>query len=180
MEDVKNLIRSRRDLADAVCITGGEPTLHEDLPDFIKEFKNRGSLVKLDTNGSNPEMLGNLLKENLLDYVAMDIKAPWEKYREIAGGVFRIDKIKKSATIILNSGIAHEFRSTVAFGLHSAEDIVEMARQVKGADRFFIQRFKPAEKLVDDRFVVVGKFTLKDLNDIKARIKDWFKICAVR
>jgi pyruvate formate lyase activating enzyme len=179
MNDVWGLIKSRKDLADAVCITGGEPTLHSDLPEFIKKLRDIGLLVKLDTNGTNPEMLAKLLDQKILDYVAMDIKSPWAKYKGIVGTV-AVEKIRKSATMILNSHIDHEFRATVVPELHSVEDIIEMAQQIKGADKFYIQRFKPVEQLVDENFIPAGKFMLKELNEIRNQIKSWFKICGVR
>ena len=139
-----------------------------------------GLAVKLDTNGTHPNVLERLLAQDLVDYVAMDIKAPWAKYGNIVTNKVDLEKIKKSVIIIKSSGLGHEFRSTVIPGLHTASDIVAMARQVKGADKFFIQRFVSASKLVNDDWRDTNNFTYRELNQIKNKIKDWFKVCAVR
>ena len=149
MDDVLSFLGKRKKLIDAVCITGGEPTVQGGLKSFIKKVKELGFLVKLDTNGSRPEVLEKLLAENLLDYIAMDIKASWDKYPQIICRKVDLDNFKKSVTIILKSGLPHEFRSTVLPALHSREDIVAMAKQVKGADKYFLQQFQSAKKLVN-------------------------------
>ncbi|MFH0814594.1 MAG: anaerobic ribonucleoside-triphosphate reductase activating protein [Candidatus Falkowbacteria bacterium] len=178
--DIWDLIKARQHLIDAVCITGGEPTLQKDLLKFIKKIKERGLLVKLDTNGTNPGVLEQLLAEKAVDYFAMDIKAPWQKYSKIIGATVDMSAVKKSAIIILNSGVEHEFRATVLSELHSSNDIVEMAKQVKGANKFFIQRFKPTDRIIDPSLLNTPRLTLKELNDIKAQIKGWFKTCGIR
>ncbi|MBI5254766.1 anaerobic ribonucleoside-triphosphate reductase activating protein [Candidatus Falkowbacteria bacterium] len=178
--DIWDLIKARQHLIDAVCLTGGEPTLQKDLLNFIKKLKARGLLVKLDTNGTNPDAIEQLLTEKMVDYFAMDIKAPWKKYAQVVGNAVDMAKVKKSAIIILNSGVEHEFRATVLAALHCSNDIVEMARQVKGANKFFIQRFKRVDKIIDPTLLNTPRLTLKELNDIKTQIKGWFKICGIR
>jgi len=179
-QEVFNLIKSRGHLLDAVCLTGGEPCLQKDLLKFIKKLKALGLAVKLDTNGTMPNVLEDLLKHDLIDYFAMDIKAPWQKYAQVTTHRASVEKIKKSAIIIKSSGLTHEFRSTVVPGLHTAQDVVTMARQVKGADKFFIQRFVSAPRLVNDDWQDTKNFTYQELNQIKNKIKDWFKVCSVR
>lgn len=179
-KDILSFLRNRKKLLSAVCITGGEPTNQSDLVGFIKKLKHLGYLVKLDTNGNRPELLERLIKNKLVDYLAMDIKAPWRKYEKIIGRKSNLEKIKKSVTIIKKSGLPHEFRSTVLPSLHTPKDIVAMARQVKGADKFFLQQFQTAQNLVNDDFVGANTYTKKELNEIIQEFKDWFRVCKVR
>jgi pyruvate formate lyase activating enzyme len=180
VDDVLSFLKGRRKLIDAVCITGGEPTVQSGLKSFIKKVKEMGFLVKLDTNGSHPEVVEKLLAEKLLDYIAMDIKSTWKKYSKVTCRKLDLDNFKKSVTIIKESGLPHEFRSTVLPALHSPEDILEMAKQVKGADKYFLQQFLAAKKLVNPSFVVEATYTKKELNEILQGFKDWFNVCKVR
>lgn len=143
--------RRNRDFLDGVCITGGEPTLQEDLPRLCRRIKSLGLKVKLDTNGSNPQMLRKLIKEGLLDYIAMDIKAPLGKYPALTAVEGEtIDKVRESIHIIISSGVEHEFRTTVIKEKHSQEDIGAIAREVKDAQCFVLQRFVPQEVMEED------------------------------
>ncbi len=179
-EEVFNFLRSRRKLLDALCVTGGEPTLHKELPEFLARVKELGLLVKLDTNGTNPAMLKKLISKNLIDYIAMDIKAPWDKYSEVVGKSVNLEKLQESVKIIIESGLPHEFRSTVLPRLHTAKDILAMAKQVKGGRAYFIQQFRPAEKMVNPEYTEEKKFTLKDLEEIRRTLKEWFEVSGVR
>lgn len=136
-------------LLDGVVVSGGEPTIHPDLPELIRWLGSFKLAVKLDTNGSNPEMLRLLLEENLLDYVAMDLKAPLdgESYRR-ATGADCVEKVRESAEILMSSSIPYEFRTTLVPGLLGPEDVVRMVKQVKGARKYALQQFKPAQELV--------------------------------
>ncbi len=151
-EDFFKFLNSRKGLIEGVCITGGEPTLHHDLAEFISQIKSLGFLVKLDSNGTNPQVLADLLSKKLIDYIAMDIKAPLERYQEVVGRPTDTDKIKRSIELIKSSGIEYEFRSTVVEGLHSYDDLVAMAKLVMGAKRYFFQRFVAGPKLLDENF----------------------------
>ena len=141
-EPVLEYLEKRAGLLSAVTISGGEPTLQQNLEAFILRVKTFDYQVKLDTNGTKPQVLLSLLAKNLLDYVAMDVKAPAYKYDEITGGTADFDCIRKSITVIRNSGISHEFRLTFAPQL-SQEDALETARLVKGCDRFYLQQYRP-------------------------------------
>lgn len=144
---ILNYLGENSDFLDGVCITGGEPTLQKDISAFCKKIKSLGLKVKLDTNGSNPGVLEKLIRERCVDYVAMDLKAPLvkEKYAGVAGvslnGAF--DDIKRSVKIIMGSGVDHEFRTTVVPGVHTKGDIEDMARSIKGARRYHLQKFQP-------------------------------------
>lgn len=135
----------RAGFLDAVAITGGEPTLQADLPDFIRRVREKGYLVKLDTNGTNPSMLAELLREELIDYVAMDVKAPPHRYERVSGVQTDLAAIDASISLILASSAAHEFRTTAAPQL-DAEDIVAIAHWIQGANRYVLQQYRrPAQ-----------------------------------
>lgn len=162
IEEIENFIQNRKDFIDGVVITGGEPTIHPWLPDLIKRFKDLGILVKLDTNGTNPEMLEQLVTgkqdSRPVDYVAMDLKAPLNsKYHEAAGLKVNLEKIRKSIKIIMDSGIDYEFRTTVVPTLHEDKDIEEMAKAIAGAKKFVLQQFVPDHTL-DERLRVIAPY----------------------
>ncbi|HDI02927.1 MAG TPA: anaerobic ribonucleoside-triphosphate reductase activating protein, partial [Candidatus Pacearchaeota archaeon] len=131
IEKVKTFLEERKQFLDAVTITGGEPTIHGELPDFCRMIKKLGYLVKLDTNGSNPKMIKKLLENQLVDYIAMDIKAPWEKYQKIVGNNVNVDAIRESYRIIRSSFLPHEFRTTVHSRLLKLSDIETIIEEVK-------------------------------------------------
>ena len=135
-------LEERKELLDAVVISGGEPTLQEDLPSFIRKIKNTGLLVKLDTNGTNPEMLEQLMKEKLVDYVAMDIKQTMDKYEKIVQVPVKIDKIRRSINLLIKGDVEYEFRTTLAPGISNA-DVEEMAKEITGANAYYIQKYTP-------------------------------------
>jgi len=178
-EDILNFLKSRVGKIEAVCVTGGEPTLHSDLKDFLKEIKDLGFLIKLDTNGTNPLMLEEVLKEKLVDYVAMDIKAPLneESYMRVVGVGVDISKIKKSIELI--KGLDnYEFRTTVELGLKE-EDILQIASDLGFAKRYFLQEFK-SDYTLDEKYVNMKGLDKKELELIKEKIKDKFEQVNVR
>ena len=144
MDDVEliRFLESRKGLIDGVAITGGEPCLHKDLPEFIREIRAVGYPVKLDTNGYHPALLESILKENLVEYVAMDVKNSPQKY-PLTCGVESVDMdvIKQSISLLMHSGIAYEFRTTVIDELHEEADFHDIGKLIEGADRYFLQRF---------------------------------------
>lgn len=139
---VLEYLEKRAGLLSAVVISGGEPTLQQNLDAFILRVRELGYLVKLDTNGSKPGVLAQLIAKGLLDYVAMDVKAPLERYETIARTAVDLDAIRKSIAILRNSSIKHEFRLTFAPQL-SCEDALEASRLVKGCEKFFLQQYRP-------------------------------------
>lgn len=144
-----DFLKNRKGKLDGVVITGGEPTLQNGLLDFIKEIKYLKFLVKLDTNGTNPKFLEELLNLNLLDYVAMDIKAPLDKYKKITNVDFDIQKIKDSINLIKSSKIDYEFRTTVIKSQLSFEDFKNIGLLLKGTRKYYLQKFL-ASKLLDE------------------------------
>lgn len=147
-EDVFSFLRKRRNVLGGVCITGGEPTLQEDLPEFISQIRQLGYAVKLDTNGYRPEVLGKLIEDGLLDYVAMDIKNCEEKYELTAGVGIKLDPVKESVDILKNSGIDYEFRTTVVKEFHDREDICRIGEWIKGCRRYYLQQFVESENII--------------------------------
>jgi len=164
---IKKHLLENKGLIDGVVLLGGEPTIHNDLPDLAKNIKALDIPVKLDTNGSNPDMIQYLLDNNLIDYVAMDIKAPLnEKYSKVTGVAIDLEKIKRSIDLLINSNIDYEFRSTILPSLHSRTDVIEMAKSIKGAKRYFLQQFKKG-KTLNPKFENAKQFTKKEFESIK-------------
>ena len=152
-----SFLKKRQGLLDGVCISGGEPTLQKDLAEFIGKIKAMDYAVKLDTNGSQPEVLRKLISQNLLDYVAMDIKNSPAKYSLTCGREVDMVPIKESVSIIKESGIDHEFRTTTVRELHNAEDFAEIAEWIKGDSRYFLQHFEDSGNLIGDNLSAFSK-----------------------
>ena len=144
-----DFLESRKKLLEAICITGGEPTIHNDLVDFIGKIKEKGFLVKLDTNGSRPKVLAELFQKNLLDFVAMDIKSSLKKYRQAVNRQVKQQDILKSIDLIKNSGKEYEFRTTVVPGLVNKKDIKKIGQLLNGAKLFVLQQFEIGKNLND-------------------------------
>ncbi|MDD5144978.1 MAG: anaerobic ribonucleoside-triphosphate reductase activating protein [Candidatus Pacebacteria bacterium] len=174
-----NFLKERQGLLQGVVICGGEPTLNKDLPEFIDAIKKLGFAVKLDTNGSNPSVLKDLLKRELVDYMAMDIKAPKEKYSELIGREVDIEKIEKSIGILKEGRIGYEFRVTVVPTLHSKEDVLKIAKWLAGAKKIFLQNFRP-EKTLDPRFEKIRPYSKEFFLELKKEISPFFEVCELR
>lgn len=182
-----DFLGARRGLLDGVCITGGEPTLYPELLDFIKKIKMLGFFVKLDTNGTNPEMIKAFLAENLIDYIAMDIKqVPSSKfqvlslYEKVVGVSVNLEDIGKSIKIIMESGLDYEFRTTVVPGLHNKENIIKIAEFIKGAKKYYLQQFRAGEKILAPEFREIKSYPPEFFKELHKKIKDNFEICEVR
>jgi pyruvate formate lyase activating enzyme len=148
-EDILSRLHSLRTWIDGVCLTGGEPTLHTDLPLLVREIKQHRFLVKLDTNGSNPQMLENLIQGGEIDFVSMDVKAPLDpfRYSRSVGLPVKLEPILESIEILKRGKVGYEFRMTVVPGLHQEEDIRMLGDQLKGGQRFILQNFNPENPL---------------------------------
>lgn len=160
-----DFLKSRQNKLDGVVITGGEPTLHPDLPEFIKKIKALGFLVKLDTNGTNPVILDSLIKDRLIDYIAMDIKSDKNNYKRTVGVDFDFNKIEESVKIIINSGLPHEFRTTCVPEFHNNEIILNMAGIIKGAQKWYLQSFKSDTDLVENKLRGRQSFSNKQMEE---------------
>jgi len=182
-KDFFAFLKKRKKVLEAVTITGGEPTLYKDLPKSLKKVKGLGFLVKLDTNGTNPKMLKELIGKKLVDYIAMDIKAPLKKYKKVVGKSVDIKNIKKSIEMIKRSEIRdldYEFRSTVLPKLHTREDVKEMAKLIKGAKRYFLQNFIFQNKLLNSKFKKEKGFSSKELEKLRKECEELVEECGVR
>ncbi|MBI5022746.1 MAG: anaerobic ribonucleoside-triphosphate reductase activating protein [Candidatus Magasanikbacteria bacterium] len=179
-KEVLDFLKSRRGLLEGVVITGGEPTLQPDLPEFIRKIKALEFLIKIDTNGTNPAMIAALNQEKLVDFWAMDIKAPLTKYEKITECPVNLEAIKQSIDLIKNSKVDYEFRSTVIHGWHTLEDIAEMARMIDGAKIFVLQKFIPRENLVSADFLNQTSLSDTDLQQAAKECEKWVKKCAIR
>ena len=149
-EKVFDLLKKRKGVLEGVCITGGEPTLWKGLWDFAREIKAMGYSVKLDTNGTNPELMHKLILAGVVDYVAMDIKNCPDKYAETIGVKgFNIQPVKDSVRLLLQGTAGYEFRTTVVKGMHTPQDIVEIGKWIQGAEKYFIQPYRDSDLVID-------------------------------
>ena len=172
-KDILKFLTTRRGKLDAVTLTGGEPTLHEDLIPFIQKIRNLGFAVKLDSNGSQPDVLASMIQKKLLDFIALDVKAPIEKYQSVVQAPVDIDTIRESIQLALKAKIQHEFRTTVVASLLTQKDILAIVREISGAKRYALQKFQPARTLnkkyiqektySDEEFLKIKKQLEKDV-----------------
>lgn len=178
-KELFQFLKERKGLLEGVVICGGEPTIHKQLPSFVKKIKRLGYLVKLDTNGSNPQMIKEMIDKKLIDYVAMDIKLPKERYPEIYAQKVKIEDIEKSIKILKEGNIDYEFRSTIVPSIHSKKDIIEMAKWIRGAKKYYLQTFRP-EKTIDPQFEKIKPYPREFLLEIQKAISPFFETCRVR
>ena len=152
-EEFFSFLGKRRGLLDGVAVTGGEPTLQKDLPDFLRRVKELGFAAKLDTNGTHPAMLRAILDAGLADYVAMDIKAGRDNYPAVTGTLRPgLEAVEESAALLRSSGVDHEFRTTVVRELHTDEDFLDIAAWLAGEERYFLQAFKDSGDILAGGF----------------------------
>jgi pyruvate formate lyase activating enzyme len=144
-ENVENQLKKQKGWIDGICVTGGEPTLHSNFPELCSRLKKMGYLVKVDTNGTNPTMLKELVERGLVEYVAMDIKAPLtvKKYSKATGvkGEKLLEKVRESVNFLLRSDLDYEFRTTVVPSLHDMDDIRQICLSLRGCRKYVLQRF---------------------------------------
>ncbi len=177
-KEIFEFLKNRKGKIEAVVITGGEPILQEDLIEFIKKIKDMGFLVKLDSNGSNPKIIKKLIEQKLVDYFAMDIKAPLEKYKEITNSDIDPKKIKESINLIMNSKSDYEFRTTITKQLNK-EDIIKIAKLIKGAKCYVLQQFVPSKHL-DPEFKNIEPYSKQQLEKFKKELQFFFKTIKLR
>ncbi len=164
-EEVLGFLRYRTSLLDGVVITGGEPTIHVDLPEFLLEIRSLGFDVKLDTNGSRPKMIAGLILKDLVDYIAMDVKAPLDKYPQLAGTEVKTGKVLESIEIIAGCGMEHEFRTTAVSPLLDKRDIMKIKTLIPPESRHILQHFRPEKALSPElRSPVPGRDDFHELS----------------
>ena len=176
---IYEFLKKRQRLLDGVVISGGEPTLQPDIVETIKQIRDLGFSVKLDTNGSCPETLKNLIEKRLIDYIAMDIKGPLEHYQKFTAVAVDVVKIKESIALIMNSGMEYEFRSTLVPELHHENEIRAMVETIQGAQCYVLQNFSRRECL-DSRFRKMNNFSPEQMARFQAIAKNGVKSCLVR
>jgi pyruvate formate lyase activating enzyme len=169
-ENALSFLDKRQGKLEAVTVTGGEPTLQPDLAKFLKELKKRGYLTKLDTNGSKPDILEKVIRKRLVDYLAMDIKGPLDKYQQIASVKVDTSKIKRSIELIMASGIKYEFRTTVDRSQLGLQDLVSVAKLIKQARLYVLQSFIPRRTLVGSMHSEMS-YTPEEFSTIRASLE---------
>jgi len=179
IEEIFKLLKERKNLLDGVVITGGEPTLHDDLLDVMARIKKLGYLIKLDSNGTRPEMLKEAVKRGLVDYIAMDIKAPLESYSQQVARPVDIDAIKESIKFIMNCGVDYEFRTTIVKSLLSEDDVEKIVKSIKGAKKYYLQKFIPT-KILNPQLKKKMSYTNEEFEALRARVAPLVKYCGTR
>lgn len=175
----EKFLKKRLDRLDGVIFSGGEPTLQEDLADCLESVKALGLEVKLETNGTMPDVIRDLLGANLLDAVAMDVKAPLPNYRSVVGARVDVERIRNCIWLIKQSGIAHEFKTTVVPGLHTTRELKAISEMIHGADRYVVQDFISQNPL---RRELQGRpaFPHKPLEDIRKYVEKRVKVYEIQ
>lgn len=163
-DDILSYLKKRQGVIDGICISGGEPLMHDDIFDFVKKIKDLGFLVKIDTNGSFPDKLEKLIDSGNIDYVAMDIKNCPEKYAETIGlDDFDFSPVRKSVQILLQGKVKYEFRTTVVKEFHTPQDMVKIGELIKDADRYFLQHFIESEGNIQQGLTPLDKEEMEKL-----------------
>lgn len=170
-DKILSFLDERKGKLDGVVVTGGEPTLQSEIVEFLERIKRLGFLVKLDTNGSYPERIKELIDRKLLDYIAMDIKAPLYKYNRTTLTSIDTERIVESIHLIMNSGIDYEFRTTVVRSLLSRDDFPKIGEMIKSAKLFVLQEFRPT-KTLDPDFLKETSYTKRELEEISISLKE--------
>ena len=167
-DDIIEFLARRKGIIDAVCITGGEPTLQSGLLDFLRQIKELGYKVKVDTNGLNPTRLKQIVESGYVDYIAMDIKNSLGKYAMTAGVIEAdnlLKQVKKSINYLLSDVIDYEFRTTVVRQVHTKEDLIEIAKMIKGAKHYYLQQFVDSGRCIEEGFTAYSKEEMQELCD---------------
>lgn len=178
--EVFDFLDSRKKMLEGVVITGGEPTIHnKDLLEFMKKVKEKGFLVKLDSNGTNPDFLEKAISEKIVDYIAMDIKAPLRKYEQVAARPVDLAAIQKSVRLIMSSPVDYEFRTTIVKGQLLPEDLEEIGKEIRGAKKYFLQKFI-STKILNPQFLRKVSYTNEEMEKIKEKLRNYVQYCGIR
>ena len=176
-EEFFDFLSKRRGILDGVCVTGGEPLLQKDIIPFLTRIHELGFKVKLDTNGSFPKKLREIVELSLVDYIAMDIKNCREKYEVTSGAPALTEKALESISYIMSCGVPYEFRTTVVKELHTPEDILNIAQSIEGAERYFLQMFEDSDEVIESGFSAHDQATILEMLEL---IKPHVKECGIR
>ncbi|HHT46661.1 MAG TPA: anaerobic ribonucleoside-triphosphate reductase activating protein [Firmicutes bacterium] len=178
--EIIKFLKAKKYVLDGVCISGGEPSLQEGLPDFISRIKELDLKVKLDTNGTRPYLISKLLDRKLIDYIAMDIKAPLEKYSFVTGVDVDIERLKETINLLKSNSIDQEFRTTVVPGLLNENDILSIARLIAGSKKYVLQQFRPGASLIDPALSDVKLFYREQVARVADSCKEYIQEVQLR
>lgn len=183
-EEIMSFLITRKPFIDGICLSGGEPTIYGGITEFLTKIKSKGLTVKLDTNGSRPEILAKIIGNNLIDFIAMDIKncLKKEQYFKTTGAYDEdiVAKVKRSITLIMNSGIDYEFRTTIVPGFHDLEMVEDIAGSIKGAQRYILQKFIQSEEMLDPNLKYIKPFSNYKMTEILKKAEPYIKECRIR
>ncbi|MCK5595014.1 anaerobic ribonucleoside-triphosphate reductase activating protein [bacterium] len=183
-EVIRDYLRENNKWIDGICLTGGEPCMYKNLPEFIQKIRELDIMVKLDSNGAFPAMLAEVINRKLVDYIAMDIKAPlnFSSYSKSTGikSPLILEKVKDSIKLIMDSDIDYEFRTTVVPTLHEEEDILRIAEFINGAKKYAMQNFSTQGEILDPKFEKIKPYPIEKLNKIQELVSPYVGECVVR
>ncbi len=178
IDDIMLFLQSRVGRLDGVVVSGGEPTIHDDLPELIRRIKALGYDVKLDSNGTRPEMIRQLIDDKMIDFVAMDIKGPLEKYQMIAARPIDLEAVQETIALLISSGIGHEFRTTIVREQLEPNDFHKVGEMVRGAKRFALQHFRPGSTLAP-QFEQASTFSETEFQEAKTIMERYVDECVI-
>jgi pyruvate formate lyase activating enzyme len=173
-KEIFDFLEQKKKWIDGVCISGGEPTIYHDLADFCAKLKQKGFLVKLDTNGTNPSVIRELIDKKLVDYIAMDIKTSLNKYDEAAGVKVNKEKIKETVKILMQGTVDFEFRTTAVPDFFDESDAKAVGEWLKGAKKFLLQQFRSDVPLVDKSMMGKKPYPIQTLENLKKLLEPYF------
>ena len=179
-EEIMSFLKKRKGLLEGISISGGEPLIQKDIADFITKVKKFGYRVKIDTNGTFPDRLKELIEKKLVDYIAMDVKAPKKKYNQLIGVKTDINNIEKSIDIIKKTAPDYEFKTTFVPELLTKEDIVKIAQWLNGSKKYYLQQFKIDVPLISNKLQKIIPYPKEYLTETLEEIKPYFKQCNIR
>ena len=177
-DEIFSFLEKRRGILEGVCITGGEPSLNDNLEEFIRKIRSLGYAVKLDTNGSRPYILKDLVRKNLLDKIAMDIKACPENYGNVSGLLYPdLDSIRESVDFLMEGHVDYEFRTTVVRELHTEKDFRKIGQWIKGAKAYYLQAYKDSKEVLQPGF---SSYSLKELENFRNILLETIHLVEIR
>ena len=178
-ESVLSFLKQRQGILEGVVMTGGEPLLHRDIGDFLSKIKELGYLIKIDTNGTNPSLLRELVEKKLVDYVAMDVKNSPEEYALATGAAsIDIEAVSESKDFLLSGAVDYEFRTTVVKGIHTEESILSLAKWISTADKYYLQQFKDSGALLAPKGL--SEFSYDEMKRLQALVTPFVRTAEIR
>ena len=179
-DEILKFLEKRKGELEALSISGGEPLVNDDIFYFVDKVKKLGYLIKIDTNGAFPTRLKNLINRNLVDYISMDVKAPKHKYYQLCGVDVEISKIEESIEILKNDELDYEFKTTIVPGMLKKDDIIEIAKWLKGSKQYYLQQLKSDSPMILSELDGTKPYSKEYLIEILNEIKPFYKNCSLR